>query len=551
MGLLEWLKRPRTQASVTWTEHELGDRWFQPVAAFSQTFAGFPIGPDTAMRVSAVFACTSLLAEVIASLPCVLYQRLDNGGREKAREHRWYKAVRRRPNRRHTRIDYFGNQQLHLGIRGNALAEILDDGRTGELLPLHPDHVRAELTDTGRYRYQVTEPGKPPRTLLQDQVLHVRDLSMNGLVGMARASLAREAIAVAAAGEAFVGGFFKNDATGRLLIKHPAALNETQRKEYRTMIQENWGGWVNRSKAMLLTHGVDATELGKHDDSGFIIDPRRFQVAEIARFWRVPLFMIGLEEKSTTWGSGLEQQKQGFVDFTIKSWADRHVEAMNLSLLDEDEQDEFFFEFLFADLVRGDLLTRLQAYAIGITNGIWNPNEIRVRENEGPRPGGNRYQDTPVGGAPNALPGARPRQLPPPRDDEDEDEEERRTRRIFPQPLLHDAAARVAEVETEEVRRALAAGTALDARLGAYYAKRRDRVQQVLAPLCDAFGIEAWVAAAALDRVEQTALATATAGGVTSAPEWRTRRKQELAQVLEETFTARAAVRRVPSEEVV
>ena len=529
MGILDRLQRPTAQAEVTWSP--VDDRWFQPVAAFAQTFAGFPIGPDAAMRVSAVFACTSLLSEVLASLPCVLYRRLDNGGREKARDHRWYKAVRHKPNRRHTRIDYFGNQQLHCGLRGNALAEILDDGRTGELLPLHPDSVTVSVTSTGRYRYEIKEPGREPRTLPQEQVLHVRDLSMDGITGMSRALLAREAIAVAAAGEAFVGGFFKNDATGRLLITHPVALNEQKRKEFRDMVQENYAGWTNRSKAMLLTNGVTATELGQHDDSGFIIDPRKFQVADIARFWRVPLFMIGLEEKSSSWGTGVESQKQSFVDFTIKSWADRHVEAMNLSLLDEAEQEEFFFEFLFADLVRGDLLARLNAYAIGITNGIWNPNEIRMRENEPPREGGDRYQDNLPGAAPNAQ----GRQPTMGSDMEDDDMEARR----IPAPLVADAAARIAEAECHQIDRAVKAGTALEARLTAYYTKHRDYALQVVAPLCQAYGLESWVAAEVAARVERTALAATQAGDT----DWRTRRQQEIGLVLSETFTAGAALR--------
>lgn len=537
MGIFSRLESSRFHADVTFQNWSPTDeRWYQPIAAFAQTFAGFPIGPDTAMRVSAVFACTSLLAEVIASLPVVLYRRLSNGGREKAREHRWYKTVRRKPNRRQTRIDFFGNQQMHCGLRGNAIAEILDDGFTGELLPIHPDYVTAELGPSGLYRYQIKEPGKNPRTLLQDQVLHVRDLDWNtGLTGQSRSILAREAIAVAAAGEAFVGGFFKNDATGRLLIKSPSNMDETKRKQVREMIQENYAGWQNRSKAMLLTHGLDATELGRHDDSGFIIDPRRFQVAEIARFWRVPLFMIGLEEKSTTWGTGIEQQKQGFVDFSVKPWADRHTAAMDLALLDDDEQEEFFFDFVFDDLVRGDLLTRMQAYEIAIRSRFMNPNEARMRDNMAPYPGGDEFQSNVPGTAPSE-----PVKRGVPRPDED-DEDEEQARRI-PMPLVQDAAARIADEEAEQVKRAQTAGTDLGARLEAHYTKRRDRVQQVIAPWCEAFGYESWVASEAAERVERTAIQSAA---VESQPnDWRTHRRKEIASVLEETFIAGAAVKR-------
>lgn len=539
MGLLDRLERSAPRAG---SYGEWDDFWYKPVDAWANTFAGFPMSPDLSMRVSAVFACTSLLAEVIASLPCVLYRRLDRGGKEKAREHRWYKAVRRKPNRRQTRIDYFGMQQMHLGLRAAAIAEIRDDGQTAELLPVHPELVTRELLPSGLFRYEIRDPkGGAPRTLLQNRILDVRDLSLDGLTGLARASLAREAIAVAAAAEGYVGRFFKYDATGRLVLTHPTALDETQRAEWRKTIAENAEGWANRSKTMFLHSGVTAAELGKHDDSGFIIDPRRFQVADIARFWRVPLFMIGLEEKSTTWGSGLEQQKQGFVDFTIKSWADRHTEAMNLALLDEDEQEEYFFEFLFADLVRGDLKTRMEAYQIGKSIGMWNPNELREKENEGPREGGDEYQDTVPGAPPNtSAPRPSVPMEPPPAGEEDTQA------RGVPAPLLHDVARRVGAIETRNIgRRAKGASTNLPkwrAWVASFYAGHRQRVEDELQPIAAAFTLEDWIVESVAERIERTALDALTTDGVPTG--WLEQREAEIAAILEETLIAGAAVRR-------
>ena len=421
MGIFSQLEQSGLRAG----DPGLDDRYYRDsfggVWASPETYAGFPIDPDVAMRVSTVFACNSLIAETIASLPCVLYRRRDDGGKDKATDHRVYWTLRYRPNSWMTPLNFFGDGQMSAGMRGNALAEIRDDGRTMELLPLPVKYTTVEQLANGRLRYRIQDPkvSAEPRYLLQDRVLHIRDLSNDGIAGMARAVLAREAIAVSAAAEAFVGGWYKNDATGRLMVKHPAALDEKKRKEFRAMIQENYAGWQNRAKAMLLTNGVTAEELGKHDDSGHLVDPRKFQVADIARYWRVPLFMIGLEEKSTSWGTGIEQQTQGFVDFTIKAWADRWTQALMRALLTEDEQDEYVIEFLFADLVRGDLLQRMQAYQIGRQIGMWSPDELRAKENEGPREDGQggEYQQTPTGAAPN-TPATPAGNAPPPAADQ-------------------------------------------------------------------------------------------------------------------------------------
>jgi HK97 family phage portal protein len=535
MGIFSRLER---RADVSWSN--VDDRWYQPVATFAATLAGFPIGPDTALRVSAVFGCCSLIAETVASLPVILQRRLPNGGKERAKDHRLYRTLRYRPNGWMTAMDFYGSGQMHLGLRGSMYYEIKDDGRDVALLPMHPDRVRVDEIAGNRLRYDFNDPKTGRRPLRQEEVLHVRDLPMDGMVGQARATLAREAIAVAAAAEAFVGGFFKNDATGRLLIKHPGQLSEEKRAEFRKMIQENYAGWANRSKAMLLSHGVEATELGAHKDSGFLLDPRKFQVSDIARFWRVPSFMIGMEEKNTAWGTGIEQMTLGFVTFTIKSWTDRWAQAMMASLLTEEEQEDYVIEFLFADLLRGDLMSRTEALAIQRNHGVINANEWRAFEGMNPREdGGDEYQDTPSGTAPSRQP-ERPATEPP--DDEEEDEDEEQA--IAMGPLLQDAVARIAAAETREVEKRATKARDDPAKwltwLQKFYGEHREYAIKVVTPLVEAQALPAWVAPTIGGRVEQTAL-LALAQGV---PEgWRAGRAAELATIITETLQAGAAVK--------
>ena len=522
MGIYSRLQRSGLHADVNWTN--VDSRWYGPISSGASTFAGFPMGPDLAKRVSAVFACTSLISETLASLPVILYRKTGDGDKERATDHPLYRTLRFRPNVWMTPMDFYGCGQMHAGLRGNAYNEIVINDGEIHLEPLHPDLITVEQLDSKRLRYQYTDPGLgEQRTLTQDQVVHVRDLAEDAVTGQARAVLAREAIAVAAASEAFIGGYFKNDATGRLHYKHPGSLSAEKRKELREMIQENVAGWQNRAKTLITTHGVEVTELGKHDDSGFIVDPRNFQVADIARFWRCPLFMIGLEEKSTTWGTGIEAQKQGFVDFTIKPWTDRWAQALTQALLTEEEQGEFFIEFLFADLVRGDLRTRMQSYKTGREIGVWNPNEIRKKENEGPREGGDEYQNTTPGAAPNAS------NEPEPEPPEPE----------VPQALRVDATSRIANAECSAVQRRgqKAQGDLVrwNAWTQQYYRAHRDYVAKVLEPIGEAFSVEMWRINAMVDRIAWTGMAGLKDG----VPEgWDERRHTEIAMIIDECLSA-------------
>lgn len=522
------------RADVTWSP--IDDRFYQaePSRSGVAGFAGFPISPDTANRVSAVWACNSLIAETIASLPCILYRRLDNGGKERAKDHPLYRTLRYQPNGWMTSADFFGFGQGHVGMRGNVINEIRE-GRDGiELVPHHPRNVTIEQLASGRMRYRVIDPaGGTPRTLLQDEVLHVRDLTTDGFTGVARSVLAREAIAVAAAGEAFVGGFFRNDATGRVVLEHPgpAVPDKEKRKELRDDIAQQYSGWKNTRKPMILYGGMKASELGKQEDSNFIIDPRNFQVADIARFWRVPLFMIGLEEKSTTWGSGLEQQKQGFVDFTVRIHTTRWEQAMARDLLSPEEQDEYFFEFLYADLLRGDLKSRSEALALQKDHGVINPNEWRIIENMNPREGGDEYQATPSGAAPAPAQRAssssavdQPDAVP--------------VARAQLAPLLEDVAGRIAAAELRELKpRTLKRAedpARFDGWCRSFYAGQRTYTGRVLEPIAQAFALDPLRVELAVARVEQSGLAF-VAEAPTDAPlaEYR---KAELVELLSTTL---------------
>jgi HK97 family phage portal protein len=514
------------------------------------------ITPESTKRCSAVFACNSLIAETVASLPCILYKRLDDGGKTRAKEHRAYRTVRLRPNGWMSPIDFFAGGQMFAGMRGNAMAKILDDGRSIELQPMHPSRTIEQLANT-RMRYQFNNPFSGPETLLQEQVLHVRDLSDDGFMGQARAVLAREAIAVAQAAEAFVGGFFRNNATGRLVLSSPATPDEPKRAEYRRMVAENYAGWRNASNTMFLWGGLQHEELGKQNDSEFLITPRNFQVADIARFWRVPLFLIGLEEKATTWGTGIEQQMQGFIDFTVKPWLDRWAQALGRALLDESEQEDFFFEFLLNDLVRGDLKSRMEAYQIGRLIGMYSPNDLLKKENENPRedPGGDEYQQTPTGAAPNAAEGRRPAE-PQPASPVAEQPVGKTAGEAapaapmpatvvaheVPAPLLADAAYRIASREIADVGRRAARATNAGmwaVWLNQYYDSHCDYVVKVLSPLGQSFGFDHDLIEQAAARIKQTANTLS----LPDVPVFLNARKAVVEELIEETFSVGAAAR--------
>jgi HK97 family phage portal protein len=101
--------------------------------------------------------------------------------------------------------------------------------------------------------------------------------------------------------------------------------------------------------------------------------------------------MIQSVEKSTSWGSGIENMSLGFVQFTLLPWIRRLESAIWRDLIPDREKEFVFPEFLVDGLLRGDIKSRYTAYQLAIQSGIMSPNEVRAKENLNPRPGGDDY----------------------------------------------------------------------------------------------------------------------------------------------------------------
>ena len=541
MSLMSIVERGPLRANTR--PDDMDDYWYGPVGG-QATFAGLPVTPDVAMRVSVVHACVEVLSMTLASLPLVLYRRLRDGGKEKALEHPLYPIIGRRPNSWQTRFEFIEYLVRQLFLRGGAYAE--KDFKALELLPVHPDRVKIEQMENHRLRYRITPPAGMQYTKSQDEMLHVRDASDDAVVGQARTVLAREAIAVAAAAERFSGRWLQNDGSGRVMATHPARLDPATRSEIHRLYQENQAGWANRGKLLLAEGGVKYEVLPSLSESGFLIDPRKFQLSEICRYFgRVPPFMIGHEDK-TTWGTNIEQIKGGFVAFCAQPLGSRIEQAMMRDLLDDDEKDDYFIAFTYEELLRGDLLSVVQAIAIERQQGLLSPNEGRALLNRNPRddPGGDSYQETPTGAAPNA-PARRATDPPPPAPPEPPAQpDDTAAAGAIPAPLLADALERITKAELREVERPAGAdanGPAFVAWAQRFYGKHRAYTLKVLAPLGKVYGLQSWAVEQAAARIEASALAALDAEGV---PEgWMERRPGEIAAILDETFRAAAALR--------
>jgi len=368
------------------------DRWMIDAFGGTPTHAGVTVNELTAMQSSAVFACVRVLAETVASLPLPVYQRLPSGGKTRAPTHVLYPVLHDIANPEMTSFLFRETMMVHLGLWGNAYAEIEYDagGRVRALWPITPNRVVvARNEQTNELQYTVTLPEGLTKTFPAWKIFHIPGIGFNGLVGMSPITAARQAIGLAVATETFGAKFFGNGTNIGGIAKHPGKLSEQGSKNLRASINEAYTGLGNSHRLMLLEEGMDFEKIGIPPEDAQFLETRKFQLNDIARFYRIPPHMIGDLERATF--SNVEQQSIDFVVHTIRPWLVRWEQSINMKLFPEHERKSYYAEHLVDGLLRGDIKSRYEAYAVGRQNGWLSANDIREMENMNPIDGGDVY----------------------------------------------------------------------------------------------------------------------------------------------------------------
>lgn len=385
------------------TRNPLDDFWYRP--ARSASVAGVKVDDVAALNVSTFFACLRILSDTIGSLPWIVYRSNNDEDRERDKEHPYYHTLHDRPNQWQTAIDWRAMVVGHLILRGNFYARIDPaDGfwrQSPSLVPLNPDRMEIKQTDSTRLRYIYRYQTGGEADYSQEEILHIKLLSVDGVYGLAPLEYARETLGLSLAQQRHSQSLFSGGGFIKYYLKTTKRLGKDGMANFRKGWRDLHGDPSN-FQPPILENDMDIQTLGMTNKDAEWLEGRKHGAYETCQFLGVPPHLVFLLDRATF--SNIEHQGIEWSTIHLNPWLIRMEQGVQ-GLLGR----EHFSEFNRDALVRGDIKSRYEAYASALGGRSFvTTNEVRKRENLPPLEGGDELLEpmnmSPVGQVPSQEP---------------------------------------------------------------------------------------------------------------------------------------------------
>lgn len=341
------------------------------------------VNDDTALQISAVFACVRRIAETMASLPIQFYSvKRDKKGRLVSKtiitDHPLYRLLRWSPNRYQTRVEFFETLYYQLGFRGNAYS-LIERNSAGEIISLTPlmtSQVEVILNVDGSITYRYSGSNRLYEYSSKN-VWHLKTFG-NGIIGLSQLDQARNTLGIAMGAEESVNRLSNSGFKQGGVLSIDKILNNDQRSKMKAKFDDISSG--KEDALRVLEAGMKFTPTSMNPKDVQLLESRKFQLEEICRFFDVPPVLVHDMSSSTVWGSGITEIVRGWYKLGLTPYRERIKDSIQSQLLDISERETVEPDFDIDELLRGSEKERYESYNVAIRSGVRTPNECREQE---------------------------------------------------------------------------------------------------------------------------------------------------------------------------
>lgn len=364
------------------------------------TYYGIPVDsfeilPSTALKVIVVYICIKILSDTMSKLPCKIYQ--DNGGIRKATDHYLYPLLKLRPNPYMSASDFWKCLEVQRNLYGNSYVwiDFTDTGRIAGLYPLNSAKMQIFVDDVGLISsknsvwYIYTDDAGNQYKIQSHDLLHFKGLTTNGLVGLNPIETLKLNIDNAAAAGQFLNNSYKNGLQTAGIIHYVGDLSEQAEETFRQKFEKMANGLKNANRVSLLPIGFTYEPIALRLTDAQFLENVQLTEREIAAAFGIKLHQLN-DLTKTSYASTSEANREFYVD-TLMAILNMYEQELTYKLfLPKEILSGYYVKFNADVILRADIKTRYEAYAIAIQNGIKTPNEVRALEEDPPLEGGDQ-----------------------------------------------------------------------------------------------------------------------------------------------------------------
>ena len=333
---------------------------------------------DKSLRNMAVLRCVTLISEAIGMLPLNLQS--SNDKKQIQSDNPAHRLLKYKPNDWQTPIEFKSLMQLRALLDGQSFARVIWSGsRPIRLIPMDRGSTKPRLNSAWQMEYDYTTPDGNLITLPAKEVFHLRDLSLDGINGISRVKLGRDALDLAEQAERAASRTFRTGVMAGGAIEVPKELSETAYKRMKESLNSDYAGAENAGKWMLLEENAKANKWASTGRESQQIENRNHQIEEAARMYGVPRPLLMMDD--TSWGSGIQQLAIFFIQYGLSHWFVSWEQACARCLLPEEQLGRLQFKFNEGALLRGTLADQAAFFSKALGAGGQAPwmsqNEVR------------------------------------------------------------------------------------------------------------------------------------------------------------------------------
>ncbi len=339
---------------------------------------GVDAGRDRSLRNMAVLRCVTLISESIGMLPLNLQSSDDK--KQVQSDNPAHRLLKYKPNDWQTPIEFKSLMQLRALLDGQSFARVIWSGtRPIRMIPMDRGSTKPRLNSAWQLQYDYTTPDGSQATLHAKEVFHLRDLSLDGINGISRVKLGRDALELAEQAERAASRTFKTGVMAGGAIEVPKELSENAYNRMKSSLDADYTGAENAGRWMLLEENAKANKFASTASESQQIENRNHQIEEAARMYGVPRPLLMMDD--TSWGSGIQQLAIFFIQYGLSHWFVSWEQAAARCLLPDDQLGRLQYKFNEGALLRGTLADQAAFFSKALGAGGQAPwmsqNEVR------------------------------------------------------------------------------------------------------------------------------------------------------------------------------